>query len=138
MDFLTGAPAPLYRRYLTASVGRTLAVSIYSFVDTLAVGQSADPLASAAVAAIATATGTTLQCVIMCSHFLHLRCRLRLVKPFSLGKALGKIFSLGFGSSALYLGTVVLGALMNTKINRYGSMEALAVYGVGSTIAVLF
>ncbi len=279
MDFLTGTPGPLYRRYLTASVGSALVVSIYSFVDTLAVGQSVGPLGSAAIAAInpifgmmtflailcgiggsvlmtnakargrteqgdayftasillavvvtalcwaallvwsepilrffgatdetlpyvmdysiwiirffpvfilpnflgafirndgapglamaavvsggllnvfgdwflcfpmdmgmsgaaiATVTGTAVQSVIMCSHFFSRRCHLRLVKPYVLGKAFGKILSLGFGSSVLDLGTVVLNVLINAQINRYGTLEALSVYGVVSTIAVLF
>ncbi len=279
MDFLTGSPGPLYRRYLTASVGSALVVSIYSFVDTLAVGQSVGPLGSAAIAAInpifgmmtflailcgiggsvlmtnakargrteqgdayftaslllaaivtavcwaalfiwnepilrffgatdetlpyvkdyaiwiirffplfilpnflsafirndgapglamgavisggllnvfgdwflcfpmdmgmsgaaiATVSGTALQCVIMSSHFFSKRCHLRIVKPYVLGKALGKILSLGFGSSVLDLGTVVLNVLINAQINRYGTLEALSVYGVVSTISCLF
>ena len=66
MDFLTGSPGPLYRRYLTASVGSALVVSIYSFVDTLAVGQSVGPLGSAAIAAINPIFGMMTFLAILC------------------------------------------------------------------------
>ena len=89
-------------------------------------------------AAIATVSGTLLQTAIMCTHFFRKRCTLRLVKPFSPALAARKILSLGFGSSVLELGNVVLVVLMNAQINRFGSLAALSVYGVVSTISSLF
>ncbi len=55
-------------------------------------------------AAIATVLGTTLQCLIICSHLFRKRCRLKLAKPFRMGKAIRKIFVIGIGASLLDLG----------------------------------
>ena len=38
MDFLTADVGALYRKYLFASLGSAMVMSIYSFVDTIAVG----------------------------------------------------------------------------------------------------
>lgn len=89
-------------------------------------------------AAIATVIGTSLQVLIMCSHFLRKKCGLRLVKPYRFGHTLRNILAIGFGASVLDLGTVVLAILMNNQIMRYGSTTELAVYGVIATITSLF
>lgn len=52
MDLLNDDIRKIYRHYLIASVGSALVVSIYSFVDTIAVGQSVGPLGTAAIAVI--------------------------------------------------------------------------------------
>lgn len=72
-------------------------------------------------AAIATVLGTTLQCLIICSHLFRKRCRLKLAKPFRMGKAIRKIFVIGIGASLLDLGTVVLSTITNNQILRYGN-----------------
>lgn len=89
-------------------------------------------------AAIATVLGTTVQVVIMCSHFFRKKCTLRLVKPYNMLHGLRNILSIGFGASVLDLGTVVLAILMNNQIMRYGNADALAVYGVVATVTSLF
>lgn len=89
-------------------------------------------------AAIATVMGTILQAAIMCSHFFSKKCMLRLVKPFDMGKAIRKIFEIGFGASILDLGTVLISILMNNQIMKYGGTVELAVYGVAATISSLF
>ena len=89
-------------------------------------------------AALATVTGTSLQVLIMCSHFFRKRCSLKLVAPFHFGRALRNILSIGFGASILNLGTVILAILMNNQITRYGGNNALSVYGVVGTIASLW
>ena len=83
-------------------------------------------------AAIATVLGTTLQCLIICSHLFRKHCGLKLAKPFHMGKAIRKIFVIGIGASLLDLGTVVLSTIL-----RYGSEVELAIYGVMTTIAAL-
>lgn len=88
-------------------------------------------------AAIATVLGTTLQCLIICSHLFRKRCGLKLAKPFRMGKAIRKIFVIGIGASLLDLGTVVLATMTNNQILRYGSETELAIYGVMTTIAAL-
>lgn len=88
-------------------------------------------------AAIATVLGTTLQCLIICSHLFRKHCGLKLAKPFRMGKAIRKIFVIGIGASLLDLGTVVLATMTNNQILRYGSETELAIYGVMTTIAAL-
>ena len=88
-------------------------------------------------AAIATVLGTTLQCLIICSHLFCKCCGLKLAKPFRMGKAIRKIFVIGIGASLLDLGTVVLSTITNNQILRYGSEVELAIYGVMTTIAAL-
>ena len=88
-------------------------------------------------AAIATVLGTTLQCLIICSHLFRKHCGLKLAKPFHMGKAIRKIFVIGIGASLLDLGTVVLSTITNNQILRYGSEVELAIYGVMTTIAAL-
>ena len=52
MDFLTADVRALYRKYLLASLGSAMVVSIYSFVDTIAVGQAVGPMGTAAIAVL--------------------------------------------------------------------------------------
>lgn len=52
MNFLTDSPKKLYGKFLSASVFSALVVSVYAFVDTIAVGQSEGPLGTAAMAVI--------------------------------------------------------------------------------------
>lgn len=89
-------------------------------------------------AALATVLGTCIQVVIMCSHFFTKKCTLRFVKPNHVKPAISQTLSIGFGASALDLGTVILAIIMNNQIMRYGDTTALAVYGVVATITSLF
>lgn len=89
-------------------------------------------------AAIATVLGTSVQVIIMCSHFFSKKCTLRFVKPNHVMPAIKQTLSIGFGASVLDLGTVILAIIMNNQIMRYGDATALAVYGVVATIASLF
>ncbi|MEE0510839.1 MAG: MATE family efflux transporter [Peptococcaceae bacterium] len=52
MDFLTADVGALYRKYLLASLGSAMVMSIYSFVDTIAVGQAVGPMGTAAIAVL--------------------------------------------------------------------------------------
>lgn len=52
MDFLTADVGALYRKYLFASLGSAMVMSIYSFVDTIAVGQAVGPMGTAAIAVL--------------------------------------------------------------------------------------
>lgn len=52
MDFLTGNTRKLYVKFLISSMCSALVVSIYSFVDTIAIGQSEGTLGAAAMAVI--------------------------------------------------------------------------------------
>lgn len=89
-------------------------------------------------AAIATVLGTSVQCLIMGIHFLRRKCNLRLVKPYNILHGIRKILVVGFGSSVLELGTVIIAIMMNNQIKRYGGMVELAVYGVVASVSALF
>lgn len=52
MDFLNGDIKKIYRNYLIPTLGSALVMSIYSFVDTIAVGQYAGAIGTAALAVI--------------------------------------------------------------------------------------
>lgn len=89
-------------------------------------------------AAIATVAGTSLQVLVMCAHFFRRSCGLRLVRPRRPLAAARNILAIGFGSSVLDLGTVILSVIINNQIIRYGSVAALSVYGVVGTVSSLF
>lgn len=89
-------------------------------------------------AAIATVTGTSVQFIVLCTHFFTKKCSLRLVKPFHVLPAVRQTLSIGFSTGILDLGVVILAITINNQINRYGSATALAVYGVVATISSLF
>lgn len=52
MSFLTYDIKKLYSKYLLASIGSATVMSIYSFVDTIAVGQAVGPMGTAAIAVL--------------------------------------------------------------------------------------
>ena len=66
MDILRDDIKKLFRHYLAASVGSALVVSIYSFVDTIAVGQSVGPLGTAAIAALNPIFGLMVFLAVLC------------------------------------------------------------------------
>lgn len=88
-------------------------------------------------AAIATVTGTVLQCLIMLSHFISKKNTLRFVLPYHPLKAAGKVVAAGASASLLDLGNVFLGIMMNRQMLAYGGSTALGIYGVVNTIAIL-
>ncbi len=66
MDFITGDVKQLYRKFLTASMASAMVMSIYSFVDTIAVGQSEGPAGAAAMAVITPLYGVLIFLGILC------------------------------------------------------------------------
>ena len=66
MDFIKDDIHQLYRTFLRASILSALMTSIYSFVDTIAVGQSEGPTGSAAMAIITAFFGTTVFLGLLC------------------------------------------------------------------------
>jgi putative MATE family efflux protein len=52
MDLLKGSIAKVYSKYLFSSLGSAIVISVYSFVDTIAVGQYEGPNGSAAMAVV--------------------------------------------------------------------------------------
>lgn len=66
MDFVKGDARALYRKYLTASLGSALVMSIYSFVDAIAVGQSEGAPGAAAMAIATPLYGAITFLAILC------------------------------------------------------------------------
>lgn len=66
MDFITGDIKQLYRKFLTPSMASAMVMSIYSFVDTIAVGQSEGPAGAAAMAVITPLYGVLIFLGILC------------------------------------------------------------------------
>ena len=89
-------------------------------------------------AAIATITSNAIQTVVLCTHFFHRNCTLRLTRPGGLAERLKRIVSIGFGAGMLDLANVVLFALLNNQIMRYGGVVYLAVFGAAGTMSSLF
>lgn len=91
MDFVTGNIKQLYRKFPAASMASAIAMFIYSFVDTIAVGQSESTIGTAAMAVINPVYGITVFLGI-----LHcVQCQ---------------------SASLLDLGTVILAVIMNNQI----------------------
>ncbi|MDD3411444.1 MAG: MATE family efflux transporter [Eubacteriales bacterium] len=74
----------------------------------------------------------------MASHFFRKNCGLRLVRPKRLLRGFRKILQTGIGASALDLGAVTIGMMMNNQIMKYGGTTELAIFGVISTLMALF
>ncbi|MCD7845366.1 MAG: hypothetical protein LUG57_05865 [Oscillospiraceae bacterium] len=66
MDLLTGDIRRLYQKFLLPGLGGALVMTIYSFVDSIAVGQSEGPVGAAAMAVIGPLFGVSVFLAIMC------------------------------------------------------------------------
>ncbi len=66
MNLITEKIRPLYLKYLTASMASAVVMSIYSFVDTIAVGHSEGPVGAAAMAVITPLYGVLIFLGILC------------------------------------------------------------------------
>ncbi len=89
-------------------------------------------------AAIATAGGTVIQTIILCAYLFTKKCRLRLVKPWKLSKALWKSVTSGFSASVLEFAFIVLTCILNNQIMRYGGEVPLAVFSVVLSCSGMF
>lgn len=88
-------------------------------------------------AAIASVMGTVVQCAILAGHFFRKACKLRLVRPRRYLRGFWRILQIGIGASALDLGAVTIGMMINNQILRHGGTTELAVFGVLSTLMSL-
>lgn len=66
MDFITSNIKQLYKKYLMASIASALVMSVYSFVDTIAVGQAEGPNGAAAMAVVTPLYGVLIFISILC------------------------------------------------------------------------
>lgn len=81
-------------------------------------------------AGLATAIGSAITFLVLLSHFFSKKNTLRLVRPESLFKKLGKISVTGFSTFFIDVAMGILTILFNRQITRYLGTNALAVYGV--------
>ncbi len=88
-------------------------------------------------AALATVTGTAVQCFIMLSHFFTKENHLNFIKPYRILPAIKNIITTGAPSSLLDLGNVILAICMNKQMLLWGGPSALGIYGVINTISIL-
>ena len=89
-------------------------------------------------AAVASVIGTSVQCVVLASHVFKKTCKLKLVRPRRIFRGFRKMLQIGIGASALDLGAVTIGMMINNQIARRGGTTELAVFGVMSTLMSLF
>ena len=89
-------------------------------------------------AGIATIVSNGIQTLVLCTHFFRKDCTLRLVKPDGILRRARAIASVGFGAGMLDLANVVLFALLNNQIMRWGGAVYLAVFGAVGTMSSLF
>ena len=66
MDFINDKIKSLYFKFLFPSMASAVVMSIYSFVDTIAVGQSEGALGAAAMAVIAPVYGMVVFLAVLC------------------------------------------------------------------------
>ncbi|MFV0361908.1 MAG: cytidylate kinase family protein [Suipraeoptans sp.] len=66
MDFINNNIKTLFKRFLLASIGSALVMSVYTLVDTIAVGQYEGPIGTAATAVTSTIYGFTIFCALLC------------------------------------------------------------------------
>jgi len=89
-------------------------------------------------AALATVLGSLTQCVILICYILLGKTSLRLAKPFQWFKAIRKISALGIGAGVTQIAMTFVTYIINNQIMKYSGADALAVYGMLSTVTALF
>lgn len=89
-------------------------------------------------AAIATAGGTVIQTLILCTYLFTKKCKLRFVKPWKFSKSLWKSVTSGFSASVLEFAFIVLTCILNNQIMRYGGEVPLAVFSVVLSCSGMF
>ena len=66
MDLIKSDIKTVYRKYLAASLAGSVVMSIYSFIDTIAIGQSEGPIGAAAMAVINPLYGVIVFFALLC------------------------------------------------------------------------
>ena len=89
-------------------------------------------------AALATVLGSLVQCVILISYILLGKTSLHLAKPFKWFKAIKNISALGIGAGVTQIAMTLVTYIINNQIMKYSGSDALAVYGMLSTVTALF
>ena len=89
-------------------------------------------------AGLASASGSVIQCIILSIHFLRKSNTLRFAKVKGLIQAFISVVKNGFGASFVNISLILSYFFLNNQIMKYSDESALAVYGVISTLGVLF
>lgn len=80
-------------------------------------------------AGLATAIGSVISFIVMCSHFFTKKNTLKLVKVCELFRRLKEISTVGFSTFFIDVAMGILTILFNRQIMKYLGADALAVYG---------
>ena len=89
-------------------------------------------------AALATVLGSLVQSVILIGYILLGKTSLHLAKPFKWFKAIKNISALGIGAGVTQIAMTLVTYIINNQIMKYSGSDALAVYGMLSTVTALF
>lgn len=89
-------------------------------------------------AAMATVLGSLVQNIILISYVLLGKTSLHLAKPFKWFKAVKNISVLGIGAGVTQIAMTLVTYIINNQIMKYSGSDALAVYGMLSTVTALF
>lgn len=89
-------------------------------------------------AALATVLGSLIQSVILITYILLGKTSLHLAKPFKWFKAIKKISALGIGAGVTQIAMTLVTYIINNQIMKYSGSDALAIYGMLSTVTALF
>jgi len=89
-------------------------------------------------AALATVLGSLVQSVILISYILLGKTSLHLAKPFKWFKAIKNISALGIGAGVTQIAMTLVTYIINNQIMKYSGSDALAIYGMLSTVTALF
>lgn len=89
-------------------------------------------------AAIATVLGSLAQSIMLITYIFLGKTTLLLAKPFQWYKAVEKISTIGIGAGITQIAMTLITCIINNQIMKYSGADALAVYGMLSTISALF
>ncbi len=126
MDFITGNIKQLYRKFLIASMASAMVMSIYSFVDTIAVGQSEGPAGAAAMAVITPLYGVLI--------FLGILCGVGASVLYGVVATISSLFQAlycGVGQAIQPIVSASCGAERHDRIKQVWKMALATVIGLG-------
>ncbi len=126
MDFITGNIKQLYRKFLIASMASATVMSIYSFVDTIAVGQSEGLVDAAAMAVITPLYGVLI--------FLGILCGVGASVLYGVVATISSLFQAlycGVGQAIQPIVSANCGAERHDRIKQVWKMALATVIGLG-------
>jgi putative MATE family efflux protein len=89
-------------------------------------------------AGLATMLGQSVALVILCSHFLDKKCKLKITKPQNIINKIVQIISMGLSPFIVDLSYGFVIFFFNNQIMRYSNSTYLAIFGTLANITILF